>query len=135
MSHLPQRLTTSSIPDVCPCYNSCLMVARLTSSLQVKICAEKCSLKGGKDENHCVPNPSCMADGPKFPHRNIGPGFEVFLSCAGGVVMQKNHSIPKKTGIFSVVGLSKLFSVAQYFGGKCESMFQDVHWQNNRRAL
>jgi len=27
-----------------------------------------------------------------------------------------------------------LFSVAQYFGSKCESIFQDVHWQNYRRA-
>jgi hypothetical protein len=87
MRHLPQRLTTLSIPDawnICPCYNSCVTVVRMTSSLRVKICPEKWSLKGGEDENHGLPNPKCMADGPKFPHRNFWPNFETFVSCAVG---------------------------------------------------
>jgi hypothetical protein len=58
------------------------MIGRLTSALRVKICPEKSSLRGGrgKDENHRVPNPSCMVNGPKFPHRNFGPGFQVWFA-------------------------------------------------------
>ena len=40
----------------------------------------------------------------------------------------------RRLGPFLLLACRKLFSVEQYFGGKCESTFQEVHWQNNRRT-
>ena len=40
----------------------------------------------------------------------------------------------RRLGTILLLVCRKLFSVTQYFGGKCESMFRDVHWQNKRRA-
>jgi hypothetical protein len=67
--YLSQRVTCLSITDarnVSPCCVSHVMAAPPTSSSQGKHCPASAPSRYGKDQNHWMPNPDCMRNGPTF---------------------------------------------------------------------